>query len=77
MFDFSEERHVIKNGIEESLPLFDEGVETVKDVAPIASPDYSIAEDISVSGACISTSGACAISMATSSTHPTGPRRSF
>merc|ERR1712083_815531 len=44
-----EERHLIKNGIEESLPLFDEGVEAVKDVAPIASPDYSITEDASVS----------------------------
>ena len=31
------------------MPLFDEGVEAVKDVAPIASPDYSITEDASVS----------------------------
>ena len=37
--------------MEESLPLFDEGLEAVKDVAPIASPDYSIIEDASASGA--------------------------
>ena len=50
-FFISAEKHLIKNGMEESLPLFDEGLEAVKDVAPIASPDYSIIEDASASGA--------------------------
>ena len=59
-FCFSEEKHLIKDGIEESLPLFDEGLEDddqVKDdfvplatcpaaSAPIASPDYSITETV-------------------------------
>ena len=43
IFFFAEERHLIKAS--ESLPLFDEGIESVKDVAPIASPDFSITEN--------------------------------
>ncbi len=41
---FVGEKHLIKNGCieEEGLPLFDEGMESVKEMAPIASPDFSI-----------------------------------
>ena len=52
------------------MPLFDEGVEAVKDVAPIASPDYSITEDASVSASLAMAATSATAPAAVSSAEP-------